>query len=264
MKEEIARRIQVNLSGQTAIVTGASRGIGKAIALELGNAGAQVACVARNQEKLQATVDQIQESGGTAAVYRCDVTESSAVTQVIEETIENWGQLDILVNNAGTNVREPFEDVTEEHYDQVNDVNQKGLFFLAQYASRHMRPRGAGKIINIGSLTTGIALSSISVYTGTKGAVGQLTKAMAVELAPEIQVNAICPGFIRTPLTEKLWANETMHNWGTARLPNRSIGAPEDLAGTACFLASKASDYVTGQLIYVDGGYMAGERWPLP
>ena len=253
-----------SLEGKVALVTGGGRGIGRGIAEGLAEQGATVVVAARTRSELDEAAQSIRDAGGEAAVYELDMTDLASVQGAVDAAVETYGQLDILVNNAGTNVREPFEDVTEEHYDLINNVNQKGLFFLTQFATRHMRPRGAGKIINIGSLTTGIGLQSISVYTGTQGAVGQLTKVWAVELAPEIQVNAICPGFIRTPLTEKLWANETMHEWGTNRLPNGTIGKPQDLAGTACYLASGASDYVTGQHIYVDGGYMAGERWPLP
>lgn len=253
-----------SLEGRVALVTGGGRGIGRGIAEGLAGQGAKVVLAARTRSELDETAQVIRDKGGDATAYVMDMTDLASVQGGVDAAVETYGQLDILVNNAGTNVREAFDEVTEEHYDQITNVNQKGLFFLSQYATRHMRPRGAGKIINIGSLTTGIGLQSISVYTGTKGAVGQLTKVWAVELAPEIQVNAICPGFIRTPLTEKLWSNETMNAWGTNRLPQGRLGTPEDLAGTACFLASKASDYVTGQLIYVDGGYMAGERWPLP
>ena len=253
-----------SLEGKVALVTGGGRGIGRGIAEGLAGQGAKVVVAARTRAELDETAQAIESKGGSAAVYELDMTDVKSVEGAVDAAIDTFGQLDILVNNAGTNVREPFEEVTEEHYDQIADVNQKGLFFLTQFATAHMRPRGAGKVINTGSLTTGIGLQSISVYTGTKGAVGQLTKVWAVELAPEIQVNAICPGFIRTPLTEKLWSNESMHAWGVNRLPQGRIGNPEDLAGTACFLASRASDYVTGQLIYVDGGYMAGERWPLP
>lgn len=253
-----------SLDGKVALVTGGGRGIGRGIAEGLAQQGAKVVVAARTRKELDETAAAIKSAGGDAVAYEMDMTDLKSVQGGVDTAIETFGQLDILVNNAGTNVREPFEEVTEEHYDLISDVNQKGLFFLTQYATNHMRPRGAGKVINIGSLTTGIGLQSISVYTGTKGAVGQLTKVLAVELAPEIQVNAICPGFIRTPLTEKLWSNESMHAWGTNRLPHGRIGTPEDLAGTACFLASPASDYVTGQLIYVDGGFMAGERWPLP
>ena len=145
-------------------------------------------------------------------------------------------------------------------------VNLKGLYFLSQKVGHQMIERGqGGKIINIGSLTTGYALAKVSVYTATKGAVGQLTKGQAVEFGPHnIQVNAICPGFILTSLTEKMWADATMRSWGEQRVALNRLGTPEDLVGTAVYLAASASDYVSGQCIYVDGGFMAGDDWPLP
>jgi NAD(P)-dependent dehydrogenase (short-subunit alcohol dehydrogenase family) len=250
-----------NLEGRVALVTGGGRGIGRGIAEGLADHGAKVVVAARTDAQTQETAEAIQAKGGEAAAVTLDISDMASIQASVDETIETFGQLDILVNNAGMNIREPLEEVTEAHYDQIAAVNQKGLFFLTQAAAKHMRPRGRGKIINIGSLTTGVGLASVSVYTGTKGAVGQLTKVHAVELAPEIQVNAICPGFILTPLTEKLWANDSLRAWGEQRCANGRLGVPEDLAGTAVFLASSASDYVTGQLIYVDGGFMAGERW---
>lgn len=250
-----------NLDGRVALVTGGGRGIGRGIAEGLADHGAKVVVAARTEAQISETAEGIQAKGGEAAALTLDMSDMGSIQNAVDGTIETFGQLDILVNNAGMNIREPLEDVTEDHFDQIVSVNQKGLFFLTQAAARHMRPRGRGKIINIGSLTTGVGLESVSVYTGTKGAVGQLTKVHAVELAPEIQVNAICPGFILTPLTEKLWSNPGMRSWGETRCAHGRLGVPEDLAGTAVFLASSASDYVTGQLIYVDGGFMAGERW---
>ena len=253
-----------SLDGRVALVTGGGRGIGRGIAEGLAAHGAKVVCAARTKDQIEDAAKAIRDAGGEAIAVEVDVADLASVQACVDKTIEAYGQLDILVNNAGMNIRELMVDVTPEHYDQIGDVNQKGLFFLTQFAVKHMRPRGAGKVINIGSLTTGIGLEQASVYTGTKGAVGQLTKVWAVELAPEIQGNAICPGFILTPLTEKIWSNENMKSWGTNRLPQGRLGVPSDLVGTAVFLASEGSDYVTGQLIYVDGGYMAGERWPLP
>lgn len=250
-----------DLEGRVALVTGGGRGIGRGIAEGLADHGAKVVVAARTDTQTQETAEAIRANGGEAEAVTLDISDMSSIQASVDKTIESFGQLDILVNNAGMNIREPLEEVTEDHYDQITAVNQKGLFFLTQAAAKHMRPRGRGKIINIGSLTTGVGLGSVSVYTGTKGAVGQLTKVHAVELAPEIQVNAICPGFILTPLTEKLWANDSLRAWGEQRCAHGRLGVPEDLVGTAVFLASSASDYVTGQLIYVDGGFMAGERW---
>ena len=254
-----------SLEGRVALVTGGNRGIGRGIAQGLAAHGASVALAARTRSQLDEAAVSIASSGGEAWAVEMDIADLSSVKQGVEAVVGHYGHIDILVNNAGMNIREDLVEVTEEHYDRIMSVNLKGLYFLTQAVARHMIPRRQGKIINIGSLTTGISLDKVSVYTCTKGAVGQLTKAQAVELGPHnIQANAICPGFIVTSLTEKLWADPTMRKWGEGRVALGRLGTPADLAGTAVFLASSASDYVTGQLIYVDGGYMAGEHWPLP
>lgn len=254
-----------SLEGRVALVTGAGRGIGRGIAEGLAAHGAKVVCAARTRSQLDEAVVTIQGAGGDALAVEMDMADLDSVRQGVEAAIAHYGQVDILVNNAGMNIRKPVQEVTEEQYDQILAVNLKGLYFLTQRVAEHMAERKQGKVINIGSLTTGMALSQVSVYTATKGAVGQLSKAQALELAPHnIQVNTICPGFVLTPLTEKLWADPTMRAWGEGRTPMGRLATPEDMVGTAVFLASAASDYVTGQEIYVDGGYMAGESWPLP
>lgn len=254
-----------SLEGRVAIVTGAGRGIGRGIAEGLAAQGAKIVCAARTRSQLDEVVAAIRNAGGDAIAYEMDMKDLDSVRGGVETALETYGQIDILVNNAGMNIREPFEDVTEEHYDEIMAVNLKGLYFLTQAVVQHMISRKQGKIIHIGSLTTDWSLSQISVYTATKGAVGQLAKAQALELGEHnIQVNTICPGFILTSLTERLWADPTMREWGEARLPIKRLATPEDLVGTAVFLAAPASDYVTGQSIYVDGGFMAGEAWPLP
>jgi len=254
-----------SLEGRVALVTGAGRGIGKGISLGLAAQGAKVVCASRTRQQLDEAVAEITAAGGEALAVELDMSDHESLDRCVAAVLAHFGQIDILVNNAGMNIREPLTEVTPEHYDQIMDVNLKGLYFLSQKVGAHMIERNQGKIINIGSLTTGHAMTSISVYTATKGAVGMLTKAQALEWGPHnIQVNAICPGFIVTPLTEKMWTNETMRAWGLGRVPQGRLGTPEDLAGTAAFLASSASDYVTGQCIYVDGGFMTGDSWPLP
>ncbi len=254
-----------SLEGRVALVTGAGRGIGRGIAECLAEQGAKVACAARTVSQLEETVQSIRDSGGEAVTLELDVADVSSHERALDVVMEQFGRLDILVNNAGVNARQPIDEVTEENYDRIMGVNLKGLYFLSQKAARRMAQNGGGKIINIGSLTTGYALAQVSVYTATKGAVGQLTKSQAVEFGRHnIQVNAICPGFVVTPLTEPIWSDPTMRDWGIPRIAAGRLAEPRDMAGTAAFFASPASDYVTGQVIYVDGGFMAGDNWPLP
>ena len=254
-----------SLEGRVALVTGAGRGIGRGIAEGLAAQGARVVCAARTRDQLDDAVRTIQAAGGEALAVEVDVARMASLDEAVAATLTQFGQIDILVNNAGMNIREPIDEVAEEHFDNIVDVNLKGLYFLSQRVGREMMRHRRGKIINIGSLTTGYALAKVSVYTATKGAVGQLTKVQAVEYGPHnIQVNAICPGFVVTHLTEKLWADDTMRAWGEGRCALGRLATPEDMIGTAAFLAAPASDYVTGQVIYVDGGFMAGDAWPLP
>lgn len=255
-----------SLAGKVALVTGAGRGIGRGIALGMAAQGAKVVLAARTRDQLDEVAAAIAAKGGEAQVVELDMGDMASIEAAVSATVEGFGGIDILVNNAGMNIREPIDEVTEEHYDQIMGVNLKGLYFLSQKAARQMAKQGkGGKIVNIGSLTTGHALASVSVYTATKGAVGQLTKAQAVEFGKDnIQVNAICPGFVLTPLTQKMWADETMRAWGESSVPLGKLADPEDMVGTAVFLAAPASDYVTGQCIFVDGGFMAGSNWPLP
>ena len=254
-----------SLEGRVALVTGAGRGIGRGVAEGLASQGATVICASRTKAELDDAVTAIEAAGGSAMALTMDMAEMDSIDAGVGAAIDAYGRIDILFNNAGMNVRQPIDEVTEEVYDRIMAVNLKGLYFLSQKVARRMRTRRQGKIINVGSLTTGYALAKVSVYTATKGAVGQLTKAQAVEFGPDnIQVNAICPGFVVTPLTQKLWADEKMRAWGEGRVALRRLGTPQDMVGTVVFLASSASDYVTGQCIYVDGGFMAGDDWPLP
>jgi NAD(P)-dependent dehydrogenase (short-subunit alcohol dehydrogenase family) len=252
-----------SLEGKIALVTGAGRGIGRGIAEGLFASGAKVVAAARTRSELDEFVGKVKDSGGDALAVEMDISDLESARGVVRAALDYFGQIDILVNNAGMNRKSPFVEVTEETYDQIMSVNLKGLFFISQEVAKHMIPRRQGKIINIGSLTSGRALGNVSVYASTKGAVGQLTQSQALELAPyNIQANAICPGFVLTSLTRSLWEQPTFAAWGKNRIPAGRVATPEDMVGTALFLASAASDYVTGQLIYVDGGFMCGEPWP--
>ncbi|MDA0336076.1 MAG: glucose 1-dehydrogenase [bacterium] len=254
-----------SLQGKIAVVTGAGRGIGRGVAEGLAVQGATVVCTSRTKTELEEAVATIEAAGGHAMALTMDMADMASLEAGVQQVVAAFGRIDILFNNAGMNVRQPIDEVTEEDYDRIMGVNLKGLYFLSQKVARDMRPRRQGKIINVGSLTTGRALAKVSVYTATKGAVGQLTKAQALEFgADNIQVNAICPGFVVTSLTEKMWADKTMRAWGESRVALGRLGTPQDMVGTVAFLASAASDYVTGQCIYIDGGFMAGDNWPLP
>ena len=252
-----------SLEGKIALVTGAGRGIGRGISEGLSAYGAKVVAAARTRSELDELVGSVKENGGDALAVEMDISDLKSIRSVVQTALDHFGKIDILVNNAGMNRKFPFVEVTEETYDQIMSVNLKGLFFISQEVAKHMIPRRKGKIINIGSLTSGMALGNVSVYASTKGAVGQLTKSQALELAPfNIQANAICPGFVLTALTKSLWEQPRFAEWGKTRIPAGRLATPEDMVGTALFFASAASDYVTGQLIYVDGGVMCGEPWP--
>jgi gluconate 5-dehydrogenase len=178
---------------------------------------------------------------------------------------ECFGPIDILVNNAGVNFREPSTEVSGEHFDRIVGINLEGLFFLTREIAKSMIARRSGKIINVASITSAIGLSNIAIYSATKGAVAQLTRSLAAEMGKHnIQVNALCPGFVLTPMTKKLWSMPHMQAWGRQRVPLGRLATPEDLIGATVFLASRASDYVTGHLLYVDGGYSVADPWPIP
>ena len=257
-----------DLSGRVALVTGGSRGIGKAIALGLAQHGAKVAISARTREQLDSTVAELEQAGGAGSGLAVvgDVTAIEDAQRVVEETVKQFGALDVFVAVAGVNRRKKIVDVTPEDYDYVVGTNLRGLYFGCQAAIRAMTPRDgrpSGKIITVGSLAT---LQGVSVgmgaYAASKGGVGQLTKQLAIELAPEnIQANCIAPGFILTDLNRNFLGVEPRLSWITSRTPAGKMGDPADVAGTAVFLASDASNFVTGQVIAVDGGFLAGSDW---
>ena len=253
-----------DLHGKVAFVCGGGRGIGKAIALGLAEAGADVAVAARTESQVQETAAQLAALGVSSLGVTLDVARVEDIPAAVARVDGELGPLNILYNVAGINIRGPAQDLTEAQFDQLMDINYKGLFFLSQEVGRQMIARGeGGKIVNIASIVTGMGLTKIVPYTGSKGALGQLTKGLAVEWAPHnIQVNALAPGFIATDLNAHLWSDE-FRDWILQRTPAGRVGRPEDMVGTAVFLASSASDFVTGQVLYVDGGVMAGSWWPL-
>lgn len=236
-------------------VSGGSRGIGRAIAQAFQQAGARVIISARNAETLAATGLDYEV---------CDIADRAQIERCVQNILKRYGRLDVLFNVAGINYRHAAETYPEERLDQILAVNLRGNYLMAQACGRVMIQQRRGKIINVASVHTHFSLAGMAPYGATKGAIGAMTRALAVEWARyNIQVNAIAPGFIRTDLNKVLWEDEKIRTWALERTPAGRIGEPFDLVGTAIFLASAASDYMTGQVLYVDGGLTAGQTWPL-
>jgi 2-deoxy-D-gluconate 3-dehydrogenase len=248
--------ISFSLAGKAALVTGANTGIGQAIAVALAEAGADVAVAGRSEPT--ETLALIGAAGRNAVNIKADLSSIEPVARVIDETVGALGGIDILVNNAGIIRRGDLAEFTEADWDAVIDTNLKTLFFLSQAAARHMTAQGSGKIINIASLLSFQGGIRVPSYAAAKSGVAGVTKALANELAAKgVQVNAIAPGYIETNNTAALQADETRNRQILERIPTGRWGSPEDIAGAALFLASPASDYVTGHVLAVDGGWLA-------
>ncbi|MGE5704676.1 MAG: SDR family NAD(P)-dependent oxidoreductase [Clostridia bacterium] len=244
-----------DLTGKTAIVTGAGKGIGRALAVGLAEAGAQVAVVARTKGDLNELVAEIEAIGGKALPIVADLTESGCPEQIVEETLRELGALHILVNNAGRNIRTKALDVTEEEWDQVTDLDLKATFFMAQAAGKVMCEQRYGRIINIASVGGLVALRTGVAYGASKGGVIHMTRVLALEWSKHnVTVNAIAPWYFRTALTEKLLNDPQYLSEILSRTPMERVGELEDLIGPTIFLASDASAYISGQTLAVDGG----------
>jgi len=248
---------KMSLDGKIALVTGASRGLGRGIALALAEAGANLALVSRSEADLDRMAQEVRALGRKALPLPTDVSTVAGVRDMVARTVDAFGRLDILVNAAGIQIRKPALDMTEEDWDRLLAVNLKSVFFACQAAGRVMIAQGKGKIINIASLTSVQAFPNVSLYAASKGGVAQITKALAVEWGRYgVNVNAIAPGFFKTELTAALFANPDWVEYANRRIPLGRTGVPEDLAGAAVFLASEASDYVHGHVLFVDGGWI--------
>ena len=244
------------LDGKTAIVTGAGRGIGRAIAIGFAEAGANVAVLSRTEEELVETASEIEKLGRKAYVFPTDVTNRDAIKEAIQSIRDSTGKIDILVNNAGMNIRTPALEVTDAEWEKIMDTNLKSAFMMAQEVGREMKEQGTGgKMINISSVAGHVALRTGVVYAATKAALIQMTRVLAFEWGKfGINVNSIGPWYFKTPLTEKLLQDQGYVNDILAVTPLNRIGELPELVGPAVFLASDAGSYVTGQTLFVDGG----------
>lgn len=248
----------MKLKGKIAIVTGATKGIGVAIAKEYALEGAKVVLAGRTIELGQKVVDEIQQKGGDAIMVGCDMSKTSDIDNLVAQTVKQYGGVDIVVNNAGVNHSANFFDISEEDWDWVMSVDLKGSFFLGQAAARVMVEQGrSGSIINISSVMAVLALADQIPYCAAKGGVNQMTKAMALSLIDKgIRVNAVGPGPVMTELMERVVHNKEKHDQLMERLPIGYIASCEEIARVCVFLASEDSSYIIGQCIYPDGGRM--------
>ncbi len=247
-----------DLKGKKAVVTGAGKGIGRGIALAYAEMGADVALVSRTESDLKKVAAEIEAMDRQALVVPADVSKVAEIRRMTAEVMDAFGRIDILVNNAGRNILSPALEVTEEDWDKVLELNLKGLFFCCQAVGKYMVRQRKGKIINITSQMGVVALPNRVTYCASKGGVVQLTKVLALEWAQyNVNVNAIGPTFIKTPLTEPILANEEFRQEVLWRIPMGRVGEVRDVVGAAVFLASDASDFITGHTLLVDGGWVA-------
>ncbi|MCO6046780.1 3-oxoacyl-[acyl-carrier-protein] reductase [Aeoliella sp. ICT_H6.2] len=250
--------LTVDLSGQTALVTGASQGIGKAIALSLAASGAKVACLARNAEKLASTVDEIKQAGGEAIVIAADATDSEAAQAAVDKVVEEWGQLDILVNNAGITRDTLLPRMSDEDWDAVMATNLRSVFLYTRAGAGAMMRAKKGRIINISSVSGLMGNPGQANYSASKAGIIGFTQTVARELGSkrrQITVNAICPGFIASDMTEAL--GPALEQMVKEKIPLGRLGEADEIAQSVLYLASDAGSYITGQVLVVDGGLTA-------
>jgi gluconate 5-dehydrogenase len=250
-----------SVANQVTLISGGSRGIGRALAEGFAKRGARVIITGRDR----ATLDQTAQAIGSGVrPMVCDVADSKAIKRLVEDVGAEFGVIDTLVNVAGVNRRMLAEKLTEDDYDFIMDINLKGPALLSLAVGKRMLERGQGNQINITSLNCDRPLKGVMPYAVSKAGLEHMTRSLAMEWGPRgVRVNAIAPGFVLTDLTKKLWSQPTMQQWGEANTPLKRLGQPADMVGAAVFLASAASAWMTGQTLYVDGGFSAGLVWPI-
>ncbi|NQV99904.1 MAG: SDR family oxidoreductase [Rhodospirillales bacterium] len=253
-----------DVSESVVLVSGASRGIGETIAQAFAERDATVVITGRHQETLDATAEKLDVGKGSVEGIVCDVAEEASINACVDRVIEKYGRIDTLVNSAGVNIRKPATEFTAEDYDFVFNINLRGTFLLSTRVGRQMIAQGSGSQINIDSLSSNAPIHQVVPYSMSKSGVSAMTRGLASEWGPHgVRVNALAPGFILTDLTQKLWSDPNMKAWGKVVTPLQRMGVPVDMIGTALFLASSASAFLTGQVIRVDGGASAGLHWPI-
>ena len=245
-----------NLAGKVAVVTGSTKGIGKALAESLSNEGASVVIVSRSQQDCDRVAQELGQTGAKTFARAADLTKLDDIQNLVSKTVERFGRIDILVNNAGVAITKKAEDITEEDWDRIVDTDLKAVFFCAQAVGKIMIAQGSGKIVNIASALGMIAEKMVLPYCAAKGGVIQVTKALALEWARyHIQVNALCPGYVMTQMNEKELKDEKIGGSLLKKIAMRRFADVKDMAGACLFLCSDASDYMTGQTLVIDGGW---------
>ena len=247
-----------DLTGKVAIITGGYQGIGRGIAEGLAEAGSDIVICARNLDRCAEACSEIKKLGVKTLPIRCDITKTEEVKKLVSETVNEMGKIDILVNNAGVGGSEkPIIEMTDEDWDHAVSVDLKGPFLCTREAAKEMIKQGGGKIINVSSIAAFIAMANMSAYCASKGGILQLTKVMALEfIRYNIQVNALCPGYFLTPMNRKFFESEAGQKIIKKNIPMGRLGNPEELKGTAIYLASSATDFMTGSAILIDGGQL--------
>ena len=254
-----------DLTGKVAIVTGASRGLGQTFARALACAGADLAITSRTLDSLKTFQKEVEEMGRRAVPLALDVRDEGSIRRMVADAVKAYGRIDILINNAGCNVRKPAVDVTWDDWNLILDTNLRGAFFVAQSVAREMIPHGRGRIINIGSVTSVMGYAGLGPYGASRGGIRQLTMSLADDWGPHgITVNCLAPGWFKTEQNKVMYEDAECVAYLVDRIPRRRPGKMSDLEGPVVFLASDASEYVTGQTLLVDGGISTGATRALP